>query len=93
MSVHDAMLGSDALRSLTQRLQQSQTRLKLVHAALPESLRPHVKSGGLDHEAWTLLADSAAMGAKLRQLVPTFDAAIVAAGMKPIPIRIRVQQR
>ncbi len=91
--MQEVMLGSEALQSLTQRLRQSQERLRVVHAVLPSQLRDHVTTGGLDTDTWVLLADSAATAAKLRQWVPLLDDALREAGLKPIPIRIRVQPR
>jgi hypothetical protein len=47
----------------------------------------------LDEAGWQLLVDNAAMAAKLRQLLPAFEAQLAARGFSPAAIRIKVLPR
>jgi hypothetical protein len=90
-SVHEALAGSDILGSLMQRMQHSRARYACIEAVVPSALRAHVQPAGFDHEHWTLLADSPAVAAKLRQLAPDFERQLHAGGFESRTIRIRVQ--
>jgi hypothetical protein len=82
---------SQALTRLLQRLQESQARFAAIQGQLPDSLRSHVRPGPLDDTGWSLLVPSGALASKLRQLLPTLDAALLAQGWQATPIRIRVR--
>jgi hypothetical protein len=88
-----AIEGSAALARLTQRLQQSRTRLEAVLPALPATLRTQVRAGPCDDRQWVLLAASAAAAAKLRQCLPDLHQRLAAAGWPAIEIRVRVGSR
>ena len=79
------------LTSLLQRLQQSQARFDAIRSHLPDGLRDHVRPGPLDDTGWSLLVRSGSMAAKLRQLSPALEQALLAQGWQALPIRIRVQ--
>jgi hypothetical protein len=82
---------SQPLTSLLQRLEQSRARFAAIRGHLPDGLRDNVRPGPLDDTGWSLLVQSGAVAAKLRQLLPTLEAALLAQGWQATPIRIRVQ--
>ena len=81
---------NEALAALLKRLRESQARFAVIAPLLPEALRSAVKAGPLDDGAWVLLAANASAAAKLRQMVPELQAAVLAAGWSPTAIKIKV---
>jgi hypothetical protein len=77
--------------SLLQRLQASQQCLQAVLPVIPPMLRPHIKTGPIDDEGWTLLAANSAVSSKLRQLEPRMLDALAQKGCKVNAIRLRIQ--
>ncbi len=88
--VAEAFRSSQVWQQLAARLQEAQSRLAIVHALLPASLQPHVKTGGVDEDHWTLLVPSAAMAAKLRQWLPALQTELRQAGFKELRLQIRI---
>ena len=88
----DALQGSEPLARLAERLKDSKRRFECIEAVLPPPLAGLAKPGPVDAHGWTLLALTPAVAAKLRQLVPLFEARLVDAGHLPLPIRIKVQR-
>ncbi len=84
---------SEPLNSLLRRLHDSRARLDTVATLLPESLRPAVRPGPLDDAGWVLLVADSSAAAKLRQLMPALEAALLAAGWPAVPVRIKVMPR
>lgn len=84
---------SEPLNSLLRRLHDSRERLATVAALLPDSLRPAVRPGPLDDAGWVLLVNDSSAAAKLRQLMPVLEAALLAAGWPAVPVRIKVLPR
>ncbi|HYN58757.1 MAG TPA: hypothetical protein VET87_04280 [Rubrivivax sp.] len=82
---------SQALARLLQRLQESRARFAAVREQLPDALRDQVRPGPLDDEGWSLLVPHGAAASKLRQLLPTLEATLLAQGLQVTSIRIRVQ--
>ena len=87
----DALQGSEPLARLAERLKESKRRFECIEALLPLSMATQALPGPLDAHGWTLLALTPAVAAKLRQLVPLFDAQLAKAGHPALPIRIKVQ--
>ena len=85
-----ALERSEPLSALLKRLRESQARFAAVKPLLPEALRAAVTAGPLDDSAWVLLAANASAAAKLRQMVPELQTALVAAGWTGPDIRIKV---
>ena len=81
------------MADLRRRLRESILCLETIRPALPPALRPHVQAGPVDSEGWTLLAGNAAVAAKLKQLKPRLETALVAAACPAKVIRIKVIQR
>jgi hypothetical protein len=84
---------SESLTGLLRRLHDSRARLATVADLLPESLRPAVRPGPLDDAGWVLLVADSSAAAKLRQLMPVLEAALLAAGWPAVPVRIKVLPR
>ena len=93
LALGEALDQSQPLTHLLRRLQESQARLAAVRELLPEALRGQVRAGPLDDAGWSLLVPGGAAAAKLRQLLPALQAALLQQGWPATPIRIRVQQR
>jgi|SRR6476661_6474716 hypothetical protein len=87
----DALQDSEPLARLAERLKDSRRRFECIEALLPPSLAAQAKPGPVDVHGWTLLARTPAGAAKLRQLVPLFEAQLLQAGHAVLPIRIKVQ--
>jgi len=81
---------SEPLASLLKRLRESQARFAAIQPLLPETLRAAVSAGTLDDSAWVLLAANASAAAKLRQMVPELQAALVADGWAGPDIKVKV---
>src|SRR5262245_47265594 len=93
MPLADALQGSEPLARLAARLNDSKRRFECIEAVLPPPLAALAQPGPVDAHGWTLLALTPAVAAKLRQLVPLFEAQLTQAGHGPLPIRIKVQPR
>ena len=81
---------SEPLSALLKRLRESQARFAVIKKLLPQTLHAAVSPGPLDDSAWVLLAANAAAAAKLRQLVPELQAALLAAGWAGPDIKVKV---
>ncbi len=90
LTLANALEGSDALTGLLRRVQLSRARLAAVAPLLPDTLREHIRAGPLDEARWVLLVPDSAAAAKLRQLLPKMDAALVAGGFTGPVTRIKV---
>ena len=84
------MDGSEPLSRLLLRVQASRDCLAAVVPVLPPELRGAVQAGPLDDSGWTLLAANAAVAAKLRQLMPVLNDALVAQSIAVAALRIKV---
>lgn len=82
-----------AWASLMARVQASRQRFAVMHSSLPTGLQAAVRPGPLDDAGFTLLADSSAAAAKLRQCLPALDQAAAAAGLPPLTLRVKVLPR
>jgi protein gp37 len=89
----EALDHSIPLALLMQRVQAARQRLATLRPLLPDALAGTVRAGPLDDLHWTLLADSSATAAKLRQMLPQLDSALVAAGFAPLALRVKVLPR
>jgi hypothetical protein len=91
LTLGDALGRSEPLTRLLQRVHESRERFAAVSVLLPPGLLETVRPGPLDDDGWSLLAAHGASAAKLRQLIPRLEAALVAKGWQPTPIKVRVQ--
>jgi hypothetical protein len=78
------------LARLTQRVHESNQRLKAIEALIPSTLRPAVKAGPIDDENWCLLVSGNAAAAKIRQLIPLMQDSLHRQGWKVATIRLKI---
>lgn len=93
LPIGEALQRSEPLGLLRALLKQSNERYAVIAPLLPPALAPHVRPGPVGDDGWALLADNAAVAAKLRQLLPRLEAALAATPGQRSAIRIRVQSR
>jgi hypothetical protein len=93
ISLREAVQHAPSLAHLGRLMQESQRRLHLIHALLPEHLRSAVHAGpldALDSAQWCLLVNNNATAAKVRQLLPRLQAHLQNAGCKLTSIRLKI---
>ncbi|HKX94111.1 MAG TPA: DciA family protein [Methylibium sp.] len=93
LPIGEALARSEPLGLLRDMLRQSNERFAVIAPLLPQALADHVRPGPVAEGQWALLADNAAVAAKLRQLLPRLEAALAATSAQRSAIRIRVQSR
>nr|WP_296673233.1 hypothetical protein [Rhodoferax sp.] len=71
----------------------SQDRLHAILQLIPASLRPSVQCGPLEDGIWCLLLANTTTAAKMRQLVPTFEAHLRVSGLEVKSIRLKVKRQ
>lgn len=91
LPLRSALDRSAPLSNLLQRLRESGARFAAIQDALPPALQRQVRPGPLDEQGWSLLVSNGAAASKLRHLLPTLEAALLAKGWQRTPIRIKVQ--
>lgn len=82
---------SPTLARLTALTRDSSARLKAIEGLIPAMLRPSVQAGPIDGNSWCLLVKSNAAAAKLRQLLPAFQAHLRVKGWEVDSIRLKIQ--
>lgn len=82
---------SPTLARLTALTRDSSARLKAIDALIPAMLRPSVQAGPIDGGSWCLLVKGNAAAAKLRQLLPAFQAHLRTKGWEVDSIRLKIQ--
>ena len=90
LSIEEALARSEPLLRLRESLRDSRARLDAIRPAIPRSLLNHVQPGPIDAEGWSLLAENAAVAAKLRQLAPRFEELLREGGWPVSAVRIKV---
>jgi len=70
--------------------QDSKARLEAITPLIPDTLRANVTAGPLDDGAWCLLLSNTTTAAKLRQLVPAFEAQLRVKGLGVNSIRLKI---
>lgn len=78
---------------LMQRLERSQGCYAAIRPMLPAAMQASVRSGPLADDTWALLADSASVAAKLRQMVPVLEQRLREGALFDGSIRVKVQPR
>jgi hypothetical protein len=86
--VAQALRAHEGLVRLSERLEASRRRLRVITPALPGNLVDSIQAGPLDEEGWSLLVANAAVAAKLRHLLPRLEALLAQTGL---PGRIRIK--
>ena len=77
LALAEALRKSAPLADLRRRLKNSAICLEAIRPALPVGLQSQVEAGPIDTEGWTLLAANAAVAAKLKQLRPRLEEALI----------------
>ena len=89
-ALRQALDGSEPLSRLLLRVQASRDCLAAVLPVLPQDLRGAVQAGPLDDSGWTLLVANPSVAAKLRQLLPVLNEALVAQSLTVAALHIKV---
>ncbi|MDP4300909.1 hypothetical protein [Leptothrix discophora] len=91
--MRQALAHCEPLLNLQRRLAEADARMQAIRPLLPPGMLVSVSSGPTetDGSGWTLLAANPGVAAKLRQLLPRFEAALQDRGLQASPIHIRVQ--
>lgn len=84
------MDSSEALHALLGKVRLSQSRLETVKQLVPVTLRPSLRAGSADEGQWTLLVNSPAVAAKLRQLLPSLNQALRQKEQVDVEVRIKI---
>ena len=79
------------LAPLLALMRESSERLQAIQPLIPVLLRPSVQAGPIEGGHWCLVVKNNAVAAKLRQLLPTFQAHLQAQGWAVSSIRLKVQ--
>jgi hypothetical protein len=90
LALGDALQRSTPLAQLLLQARKSHERFNAISPLLPTGLRGSVRPGPLDDEGWQLLAAHGAAAAKLRQLLPRLEQAVLDHGWPAVPIKVRV---
>jgi hypothetical protein len=90
LRLQDALLRSEPLALLRERIRDSQARFDAVRACIPSAMLSHIQPGPVDETGWSLLVANAAVGAKLRQCIPRLEEALKKQGWPASTIRIKV---
>jgi hypothetical protein len=93
MPIGEALRASAPLGRLAERLRLSNSLFATVAPAFPPGLAAQLSAGPVDDEGWSILCGSAAVAAKLRQVVPRLEQRLREAGLPVAAIRVRVQGR
>lgn len=90
LRVQDALLKSEPLALLRERMLDSKTRFDAVRSCFPPAMLGNIKPGPVDDAGWSLLVANAALAAKLRQFIPRLEEALKRQGLPVGEIRIKV---
>jgi hypothetical protein len=91
VSLMQAAESSPMLARLAELTRESRERLRAVEPLIPAALRSTIKAGPIDGDGWCLLVSNTAAAAKLRQLIPSLEAALKRHGWEVNSIRVKVQ--
>ena len=93
ISLMQAAEASPTLARLAELTRDSRARLQAVEPLIPAALRTTITAGPIDGDTWCLLVSSTASAAKLRQLLPSLEAALKSRGWVVNAIRVKVQTK
>lgn len=91
ITIEQASQEAPMLARLVALTQDSSARLKAIEPLIPPALRAAIQAGPVDGERWCLLVKSNAAAAKLRQLLPAFEAHLRRKGWEDTVIRLKIQ--
>jgi hypothetical protein len=90
-SIVEATQESPTLAKLIDLSRESNAMLKSIQLLIPHSLRPTISAGPIDGTTWCLIVEGNAAVAKLRQLLPKFQAHLLSTGKQVTDIRLKVR--
>ena len=94
-SIEEATQESPTLAKLIDLTRESNAMLQSIQSLIPLNLRPAIKAGPVDTTAdgttWCLIVEGNAAVAKLRQLLPKFQAHLLSKGKQVTEIRLKVR--
>lgn len=88
-----ASQNNPGLAKLMALQQESSARLKSIEPLIPVALRDNVQCGPLDDGVWCLLLANNTTAAKLRQLLPAFEAHLKVKHLEVKSIRLKVRRQ
>jgi hypothetical protein len=95
-SIAEAAQESPTLAKLIDLSRESNAMLQSIQPLIPSNLRPAIKAGPIDSAingfTWCLIVEGNAAVAKLRQLLPKFQAHLLSMGKQVIEIRLKMSQ-
>lgn len=92
MSLLQASQNNPALARLMDLNRESQARLLAITPLIPAAMRASVQAGPFEAGTWCLLLSGATASAKLRQLLPAFEAHLRTVALPVTSIRLKVQK-
>ena len=94
-SIEEAAQDSPTLAKLIDLSRESNVMLQSIQSLIPQNLKSAVKAGPIDTTArgttWCLIVEGNAAVAKLRQLLPKFQAHLLSKGKQVTDIRLKVR--
>jgi hypothetical protein len=91
-SLMQASQANPGLARLMDLQRESTERLKAITALIPVNLRAGVQAGPFEDGTWCLLLTNTTTAAKMRQLLPAFEAHLRVSGLEVKTIRLKVQR-
>lgn len=88
--LQEAAQDSPTLARLVQLVRESGERLKAIEPLIPAPLRAAVRPGPIEGTTWCLLVEGSAAAAKIRQLLPVFQAQLNSRGWQVTAIRLKL---
>lgn len=93
ISLIQASQNNPTLARLMDLQRDSSARLQAIKALIPAALRDSVQAGPIEEGVWCLLLANNTMTAKLRQLLPAFEAHLRVSGLEVKSIRLKVRRQ
>ena len=94
-SIEEAAQDSPTLAKLMDLSRESNAMLQSIQSLIPQNLKPAIKAGPIDKNAngttWCLIVEGNAAAAKLRQLLPKFQAHLLSTGKQITDIRLKMR--
>jgi len=93
LSLLQASQANPTLSRLLAQQHDAELRLQAILPLIPEPLREFVHHGPLEDGIWSLLLSNNTCAAKLRQLIPAFEACLRVKGLPVTSIRLKVSRK
>jgi hypothetical protein len=88
-----ASQNNSGLAKLIALQKESNDRLCAIAPLIPDALRTQIQCGPLDEGVWCLLIANNTTAAKLRQLIPAFEAHLRVTKLEVKSIRLKVRRK